>query len=305
MSNPKFHIMINAQAGTVKAMGVDVIEQKVVDSGIGVESLHVVDPDQMFERMVRLKESKHPILVGGGDGTIRSCAAIALKHGIEFGIIPLGTMNLLGRDLKIPTNIEAALGQYKRGFVQQNIDVGFVNDQLFLCCAAIGTMPEASHFREQNRDENFLLFIPQLGQFLMQKMDRHEHLKLSVEIDNKPYKLKTAMFVVSNNQYKSEPNIGADNFNREALDDGLLGAYSVSPQNFWDKVRLLSRFFVGDWKKDAQIREWTAQRVMIKTGQNAQDISLDGEIVKLQLPLEFSIRKKSLSIVTPQHKSVG
>ncbi len=299
MSKPNFHIIINGQSGTVKGMGVQGLEQKIVESDIGVETLHICEPEEMSGHMIRLKDAHHPILIGGGDGTIRSCADTAMKHDMDFGIIPLGTMNLLARDLGISTVIDEALGQYNGACASTTMDVGMVNNHIFLCCAGIGTMPEASHFREENRDENLLLFIPQLANFIMQQMDAVAHTKMFLEVDKEPHRIKTAMLVVSNNQYKSELNLGADNFNRYALDKGVLGVYSVSPKSLWDKIRVLTRFAIGDWKQDAKIREWVGRHVKVETGMHSQDISLDGEIITLHLPFEFSVRKQALGLITP------
>ena len=49
------------------------------------------------------------IVAGGGDGTIRSIAAVLAGTGTPLGILPLGTLNHLAKNVGVPLELEAAV----------------------------------------------------------------------------------------------------------------------------------------------------------------------------------------------------
>ena len=77
------------------------------------------------------------VLACGGDGTVTACAEGVAETGVPLGIIPLGTGNLLARNLGLPTGLDEAL-VVALGGVQQPIDAGRANGTLFVVMAGLG-----------------------------------------------------------------------------------------------------------------------------------------------------------------------
>jgi YegS/Rv2252/BmrU family lipid kinase len=77
------------------------------------------------------------VVACGGDGTVTACAEGVADTGVPLGIIPLGTGNLLARNVGLPMGLDEALA-VAIGDVQQAIDVGRVNGSLFVVMAGLG-----------------------------------------------------------------------------------------------------------------------------------------------------------------------
>ncbi|HEX2819705.1 MAG TPA: diacylglycerol kinase family protein [Streptosporangiaceae bacterium] len=77
------------------------------------------------------------VLACGGDGTVTASAAGLVATGIPLAIIPLGTGNLLARNLGLPIDLGHALTVALTGGNRQ-LDVGVANGRLFLTMAGLG-----------------------------------------------------------------------------------------------------------------------------------------------------------------------
>ena len=77
------------------------------------------------------------ILACGGDGTVTSCAEGVAGSGVPLAIIPIGTGNLLARNLGLPVDLHEALRVAFTGSDQQ-LDAGTANTKPFVVMAGLG-----------------------------------------------------------------------------------------------------------------------------------------------------------------------
>jgi diacylglycerol kinase family enzyme len=77
------------------------------------------------------------VLVAGGDGTVELAAATLVGTPVALAVLPGGTLNHFARDHGIPPDPDEALAVARRGEVR-TIDVGYVNDRLFINTSSVG-----------------------------------------------------------------------------------------------------------------------------------------------------------------------
>lgn len=296
-----FHLLINSQSGSVIKAGSEAIREMVAGSGLPIASIQLIEPDHFDDKLNGFIGDDRPILIGGGDGTIAGCIPHFIETGRTLGVLPLGTMNLLARDLGFSGNMEEALAQYAQPTIAEKIDVAYVNDEPFLCCAGLGTMPESAVFRENLRGESDLVLYPKLIKFVFDQMDVQKQRRVSLQMDGRRKNLRTAAIVVSNNRFLNHQDDTSDSFlQRASLQDGLLGVYSFAPRSLKDKLSFALRLRFGGWKNNTRLREWHAREVTLDDQAVKELVSIDGEVKEMQMPLRFHIKPKCLSVMRPQ-----
>src|ERR1700689_5235911 len=77
------------------------------------------------------------LIACGGNGTVTACAEGLAGTGVPLAVIPLGTGNLLARNINLPMGLDDALEVALTG-EQQPIDAGRVNGKLFVVMAGLG-----------------------------------------------------------------------------------------------------------------------------------------------------------------------
>ena len=88
------------------------------------------------------------ILICGGDGTIATAVGAAARTRLEVAVFPGGTLNHFARDMGIPlTDPRAALNLAATGSARPT-DLGYVNGRAFLNTSSVGAYVDFVRFRE-------------------------------------------------------------------------------------------------------------------------------------------------------------
>jgi diacylglycerol kinase family enzyme len=297
-----YRVLINQSAGTAQQLGEERIKNIFNDNQLPTERIVFSSSNGFKDRIKEAIQDDVTVLVGGGDGTINTAARLFLNSSKGFGILPMGTMNLMALDLGLPTDLGEAAKAYKGEVLQTEIDAGFVNDTLFLCNAAVGTIPQASIFREEHRNEADIILMPRLTAFILDQLDLKNQKEFTLAFNQKQREKNLSSVVVSNNTFSNQDNIINNGFARKGLQEAELGIYTISPKNFWDRIRLLFLYQTGFWKKDSVIREYKTRKAVIRTGKKEESVAVDGEPITLETPLEFRIEPQSVPLLIPNSR---
>jgi diacylglycerol kinase family enzyme len=258
-------------------------------------TVELVQPKVLSARMdAAIASNPDVLLIGGGDGTIRSAAERLAGKQTALAILPLGTVNRMARDLGIPLTVPEALDALAHGH-RYTIDAAEVNGRLFLCNSLIGLPPTISEERQKLRGQPFLKRVAGYFSLLRMIAATHRKIELSVNDETGRKRMRVLSIAVSNNPYAETPSLV---LTRPRLDQGELGLY-ISKHNgglelFW----VLLKAAMGRWD-DPKLDRLTAKRITISTRRKHLKVSNDGEVDVLDSPLNYSIRAKTLNMLVP------
>lgn len=260
---------------------------RVVDVSPGVDVRAVVRES--------LEAGTRTFVVAGGDGTVHHVAqALVGTEGI-LGVVPVGSVNHLARDLELPVgDWRAAFEIAVRGAVRQ-IDVGRVNGLYFINSVMLGIYPTLSAYRERYRS----VHNRWAAYFQAARLALHHfpHVTLVVELDGRVETFRTQMFVVAVNSYDLE-QVGLV-APKTTFNDGRVSIYTLSFMSRLQFVRAAAKYFRGRIGEVPGFRRTRTTQLRVDTGRRRLRISLDGELMDVETPLQIAAVPASLLVRAP------
>ena len=210
--------------------------------------------------------------VAGGDGSLAPVAAVAIEQDVPFVCIPFGTRNHFARDLGLDRNDPlAALAAFDEGD-ERRIDVGRVDDRIFLNNVSLGLYALLVHRRERHRRRREAL--ARVRALLLSVRYRRRRQRFTIDCRE----VRAPLVLVANNAYKLDLlSLGT----RERLDDGRL--YVYVPHGF----RRIT------WE------ERSCTEVEIGAPLPRVKAAIDGEPVELDVPVRLRLDPLALRVLVP------
>lgn len=292
MSDP-VPVLVNRSGGTAAARGdklADEIRAAFDAAGLAID-LRLLDGGAVAAAVAELSAAPL-VVVGGGDGTLGSAAQALVDGGsATLGILPLGTRNHLAKELGI-ADLASAAKVIADGH-ERRIDLGRVGDRVFVNNASIGLYPDLVRDRDARALPKLLASVP--ASFAALKRMRHHRLRL--RMPRAEQEVVTPMLFVGNNRYSLDSgSVGA----REALDDGVLSVYAVASRHRLALIGFALRAMLG--RADSE-RDFAAigdtPDLTVSGRSRSVAVALDGEVMRLAMPLDFRIDAKALAVRAP------
>ena len=247
-----------------------------------------------------VKESPQAIVAAGGDGTVNAVAATLVGTDISLGILPLGTLNHFAKDLHIPLDLGAAVRNVIAGHVIR-VDVGEVNDRIFLNNSSLGIYPSIVLDREQQQR----LGRGKWGAFIwavLTVMHRHSFFDVRVAANSQELIRRTPFIFIGNNEYQMA---GFTLGERRSLKAGQLSVYMVNHPRRWGLLRLALRALFGRLHPSKDFDAFCAAEIGVETRHKQMRIALDGEVTVMITPLRYRVHPGALRVIVPQSVASG
>jgi diacylglycerol kinase family enzyme len=288
-------VLLNARAGTLLDRGAEQTRRDLAGllgrAGSEVE-VRLLRPRQIGRAIADAAQGPHDtIVVGGGDGSV-SCAANALAGGDKvLGVLPLGTINLLARDLGMPTGIAAAAAALADA-VPRRIDLGRLNGRAFHSLSGLGFFSQMARAREEVRGHRFGRFLG-VGFAALRALRRTGRFDLQISIDGQVERVDALAVLVTNNRFNAE-------WGRPRLDGGTLELHIAQDSGAMGLLRASADLLTGGWRDNAGIRSIAAREVTIAHVRRRAWAATDGELGREHVPLRYTVEPRALSVLVPK-----
>lgn len=290
-------VVLNAEAGTVRDLGVDQV-RRTVEAALtrpGVDLDVVAASGAHIAETIKAAPGLgyDTVVVGAGDGTLSFAAHAFAGTDVTLGVLPLGTMNLLAHDIGMPRDLNGALTALKEA-VPVRVDVGMMNGRAFHGVSGVGFFSQMALAREQIREKRGRIsgWLIALGKALM----RSGRMTLEVEIDGRRERVEAFAALVTVNAFD------APGLKRSRLDRGHLEVLLAEDRGALAKLRTSADVVVNAWRDNPAIHAFTAEEVVIHAHRHRKRtwVATDGEVTREEMPLRYAIAPRALSLLVPQ-----
>jgi diacylglycerol kinase family enzyme len=241
-----------------------------------------------------LTQGWETVVAAGGDGTVSTVAAEVVRAKAVLGLLPLGTLNHLAKDLKIPQDLDKAVEVLVAGHTVA-IDVGEVNGRIFVNNSSIGLYPKLVRLRKKHegwgRSRGAALLAAAIG-----VLRGYSFYEVRLEIAGQDTMLRTPFVFVGNNEYEIE---GARFGARQQIDRQQLTLLVLRHSSRLGLLPIVWRLLFGGLRQARDFDVYIVDRARIDAKKKFLPVSLDGEVITLPTPLEYTLAPRALKVIVP------
>jgi diacylglycerol kinase family enzyme len=299
---PRVDVIINARAGTTnKEAACNFIADLFGSNGVEAQISLVRSGEEIVEAGRRsIHGDAETIVAGGGDGTISTIASIVAGTNKTLGVLPLGTFNHFAKDLRIPLDLEGAARTIIAGHAIM-IDVGEVNERVFVNNSSLGLYPHILRHRETVQRLGHGKW-PAFVWAALAVLRRNPFIDVRLSAGGKELRTRTPFVFIGNNRYEMESfNVGR----RTRLDAGELSLYITHRTDRLGLLRLFLRALFRRLRRAEDFMATTLNEVWVDTRHRRMRVAMDGEVTVLEMPLHYRVRAGALRVLVPEESPTG
>ena len=216
------------------------LKQGLRSIGVAADVFFTGKSGDAFAHLRSLEGEIDLVVSVGGDGTLREVIDGLVDPSTPVGVLPLGTANVLAKELGLPRDVHHSLDILKRKRVI-SIDVAIVNGRLSVLMTGIGI--DAMAVREVERRRTGPITKWSYVSATLRALSGYRAPRLRVKLDGVALPEEVGFVLVSNTvHYGGVLRLAAD----ARMDDGLLEVYLFPTGRLLELAAAFLRGLVGN-----------------------------------------------------------
>ena len=258
------------------------------------EAILARDKDETEQLLKReIAQGSNMVIVGGGDGTLSTCAGYLAGTPVAMAVLPLGTGNTFARSIGLPLDLEGAIQTIAKGHIEP-IDVGKCNGQVFLNSVSLGFSASlAGALTPEVKKKLGLLAWPFTG---IKLALRARPLRLRVSSEQDTFVARTHQLLVANGRYVAG-NIKASQ--DASLQDDELTVFALGGASRGEFVRSGIAWALRHDFEGPGTHFFETQEVTVQSLGRAARANIDGDLSQVT-PLHIEVWPDALRVVVPR-----
>lgn len=271
---------------------------------------HPGDIAEMTKQAVQLASDRHGVVVAaGGDGTIRYIAQAVLAAGLPFGILPLGTFNYFARDHGVSQALEQAVQALMTGMREGNerqVQVGLLNDEVFLVNASLGLYPQLLADREVFKQQHGRSRLVAKWAALVTILKRDIKMLLRIAHSGGEHKTgedvmpASTIFVGNNAIQLHDVGLASES---QCVKNGQLAIIALPPMTVFKRFAVAFRGMLGLLRKAPDVTHFACRQLVVEPLRLRKPyvkVAMDGEVSHMRPPLIFRVSPNCLRLIVPK-----
>jgi YegS/Rv2252/BmrU family lipid kinase len=290
-------VILNPAAGTCTADDVRAALGRHFSCEQGACDIHETTRQDDLSALARDAAARGCDLVvaAGGDGTVSAVADGVAGSSTPLGIIPLGTANVLARELGVPVDLDEACRLLAGPLATTAIDAMVVGERSYLTQVGVGI--DALMIRDTGREEKRRLGRVAYLWTAAVHLFGFEPRRFAIAVDGRPAeRSKASQVVVANSATLGQPPFrwGPD----IRPDDGRVDVCIIRARHLIDYAVLAWYVVTRQHRRSRQVGYLRAGRSVRIESDRPLPVQADGEIVG-ETPVEVRVAPGAVRVVTP------
>jgi diacylglycerol kinase family enzyme len=295
----RIRVIANARSGTVLAQGPAAFAAAVMDAfdrlGV-VADVRLVKGDDLGEALrAALAEPDLRVVIAGGDGTLMRLLPIIVAADRPIGLLPLGTVNLLGKDLGFTGDLlgdaRLAAGADISRVSLAKVNPAEAGSTLFHSNAGLGILGRMAREREEARRRFPFSRVFSFVWAAARTLVLARTMSIAFEVDGQLRHVRADAVLVTNNPFDDQT------LRRHSLDDGLLEVHVVTAERVLDRLALAFAVLRGRWRNHRTLYSLQCHSLQLERRDRARTrLAVDGELLTLRGRIAITATSQTISV---------